>query len=112
MLQDGVDATDSRETRGVANSRVDLLTAFHLATAGGGVALDLDIGLFRPGYHFDALIIDATAEAGTIRLFGAQAADRIEQILYTASKPNIAATFVGGDLVSGRPESTTASPPS
>lgn len=112
MLQDGVDATDSRETRGVSNSRVDLLTAFHLATAGGGIALALDIGLFRPGYHFDALIIDATAEAGTIRLFGAEAADRIEQILYTASKPNIAATYVGGDLVSGRPESATRLPPS
>lgn len=110
MLQDGVDATDSRETRGVANSRVDLLTAFHLATAGGGIALDLDIGLFRPGFHFDALIIDAAAEAGTVRLFGAEPADRIEQILYTASRPNIAATYVGGDLVDGRPELAAALP--
>lgn len=109
MLQDGVDATDSRETRGVANSRVDLLTAFHLATAGGGVALDLDIGLFRPGYHFDALIVDAAAEAGTVRLFGAQAADRIEQILYTASRPNLAAVYVGGDLVSGADQLSVAS---
>jgi guanine deaminase len=101
MLEDGVDAKDSRETRGVPNSRVDMLTAFHLATAGGGVALDLPIGIFRPGYHFDALIMDPAAEAGTIRLFGAEPAERIEQILYTASRPNIAATFVGGDLVSG-----------
>ncbi len=101
LLQDGVDAADSRETRGVPGSRVDLLTAFHLATAGGGVALDLDIGLFRPGYHFDALIVDHTAEAGTVRLFGAQPAERIEQILYTASRPNLAAVYVGGDLVSG-----------
>ena len=101
LLEDGVDATDSRETRGVPNSRVDMLTAFHLATAGGGVALDLPVGLFRPGYHFDALLVDPDAEAGTIRLFGADPADRIEQILYTASRPNIAATFVGGDLVSG-----------
>ena len=101
MLEDGVDAKDSRETRGVPNSRVDMLTAFHLATAGGGVALDLPIGLFRPGYHFDALIMDPAVEAGTIRLFGAEATERVEQILYTASRPNIAATFVGGDLVSG-----------
>lgn len=101
MLEDGVDATDSRETRGVPNSRIDMLTAFHLATAGGGVALDLPIGLFRPGYHFDALLLDPAAAAGTIRLFGAEPADRIEQILYAASRPNIAATFVGGDLVSG-----------
>lgn len=101
MLEDGVDAKDSRETRGVPNSRVDMFTAFHLATAGGGVALDLPIGVFRPGYHFDALIVDPAAEAGTIRLFGAEASERIEQILYTASRPNIAATFVGGDLVAG-----------
>lgn len=101
MLEDGVDAMDSRETRGVPNSRIDLLTAFHLATAGGGEALDLPVGLFRPGYHFDALIVDPLAEAGTIRLFGADPAERVEQILYTASRPNIAQTFVGGDLVSG-----------
>ncbi|MGV3491551.1 MAG: guanine deaminase [Devosia sp.] len=101
LLDEGVDATDSRETRGVPNSRIDLLTSFHLATAGGGIALDLPIGVFRPGYHFDALIIDPAAEAGTVRLFGAQATERIEQMLYTASKPNIAATYVGGDLVSG-----------
>lgn len=101
MLEDGVDAKDSRETRGVPNSRIDMLTAFHLATAGGGLALDLPIGIFRPGYHFDALIVDPSASAGTIRLFGAEPAERIEQILYTASRPNVAATFVGGDQVSG-----------
>ncbi len=107
MLEDGVDAMDSRETRGVPNSRIDLLTAFHLATAGGGEALDLPVGLFRPGYHFDALIVDPLAEAGTIRLFGADPAERVEQILYTASRPNIARTFVGGDLVSGAPLGST-----
>lgn len=110
MLEDGVDASDSRETRGVPNSRVDMLTAFHLATAGGGIALDLDIGIFRPGYHFDALIIDPAAEAGTVRLFGAEATDRIEQILYTAGRPNIAATFVGGDLVAAIPKSAAGLP--
>ena len=99
LLEDGVDAADSRETRGVPNSRIDLLTAFHLATAGGGVALDLPIGLFRPGYQFDATIIDPAAAAGTIRLFGAEPADRIEKILYTASRPNVAAVYVGGDCV-------------
>jgi guanine deaminase len=77
-----------------------MLTAFHLATAGGGVALDLPIGLFRPGYQFDAIAIDPDAAAGTVRLFGAEPADRLAQILYTASKANIAAVHVGGDRVS------------
>lgn len=101
LLEDGVDPEDSRETRGTPGSRVDMLTAFHLATAGGGVALDLPIGVFRSGFHFDAVIIDPAAAAGTTRLFGAQPAERIEQILYTASRPNLVATYVGGDLVSG-----------
>jgi len=101
VLDDGVDAERPAGERGRAGSRVDMLTAFHLATAGGGVALDLDIGLFRPGYHFDALIVDPAAAAGTVRLFGAQPVERIEQILYTASRANLAAVYVGGDLVSG-----------
>lgn len=100
QLEEGVDPTDSRETRGTPDSRIDLLTAFHLATAGGGVALDLPIGLFRPGYQFDAIAIDPDAPAGTVRLFGAEPADRLAQILYTASKANIAAVHVGGDRVS------------
>ncbi|MDC9822539.1 guanine deaminase [Devosia sp. ZB163] len=101
VLDDGVDAERPAGERGRPGSRVDMLTAFHLATAGGGVALDLDIGLFRPGYHFDALIVDPAAAAGTVRLFGAQPVERIEQILYTASRANLAAVYVGGDLVSG-----------
>ena len=32
-------------------------------------------------------------------LFGAEPADRIEKILYTASRPNVAAVYVGGDRV-------------
>jgi guanine deaminase len=100
QLEEGVDPRDSRETRGAPDSRVDMLTAFHLATAGGGVALDLPIGLFAPGYQFDAIEIDADAAAGTVRLFGAEPADRLAQILYTAGKSNIAAVYVGGDHVS------------
>lgn len=99
QLEEGVDAMDSRETRGVANSRIDMATAFHLATAGGGVALDLPIGLFRPGYQFDAIAIDPDADDGSVRLFGAEPADRVAQILYTATKPNIAATYVSGERV-------------
>lgn len=100
QLEEGVDPRDSRETRGTPSSRIDMLTAFHLATAGGGVALDLPIGLFQPGYQFDTIEIDADAAAGTVRLFGAEPADRLAQILYTASKANIAAVHVGGDRVS------------
>jgi guanine deaminase len=78
-------------------------TAFHLATAGGGEALDLPVGIFRAGYHFDAIAIDPNVAEGTIRLFGAQATEQIEQILYGASRANVVSTYVGGDLVASRP---------
>lgn len=101
LLETGVDPDVPRETRGHPGVTIDMKTAFHLATSGGGEALDLPVGIFQTGHHFDAIIVDPTASAGAIRLFGAQATDRIEQILYGASRANIDSTFVGGDLVSG-----------
>ncbi len=108
LLETGVDPDVPRETRGHPGTSIDMKTAFHLATAGGGEALDLPVGIFRPGFHFDAIAIDPTAELGAIRLFGAQGTERIEQILYGANRANIAATWVGGDQVSG---TTLKSPP-
>ena len=103
LLETGVDPNVPRETRGQSGVTIDMKTAFHLATAGGGEALDLPVGVFRPGYHFDAIAIDPNVADGTIRLFGAQATDRLEQILYGASRANIVSTFVGGDLVAQKP---------
>jgi guanine deaminase len=103
LLETGVDPDVPRETRGHPGTSIDMKTAFHLATAGGGEALDLPVGIFAAGYHFDAIAIDPNVADGTIRLFGAQATDRLEQILYGASRPNLVATYVGGDLVAKRP---------
>ena len=101
MLEDGVDVSKPANERGVPHARVDMLTAFHLATAGGGEALDLPIGLFRPGYQFDAVLVDPDAPKGTIRRFGeTDPAKLIEPILYTATRPNLARVYVSGDLVS------------
>lgn len=81
-------------------ARIDVPTAFHLATAGGGIALDLPIGCFSPGYHFDALRLDCAAPGGTIRRFGASdPGEMLERIIHTASRPNIAAVWVGGNRV-------------
>lgn len=101
LLETGTDPDVPRETRGHSGASIDMLTAFYLATAGGGEALDLPIGLFRPGHQFDAMAIDPAAREGGIRLFGAPAVDRLEQILYGASRANIVSTFVSGDLVAG-----------
>jgi guanine deaminase len=102
MLESGTEPDlpqHERSARTVA--RIDFRDAFYLATTGGAVSLDLPIGRFAPGYHFDAIAVDTTAERGTIRLW--DELDRgeaiLQKIVYTASKPNIAAVWVGGRQV-------------
>ena len=99
MLQSGVDPklqAESRSTFGLA--QIDFRDAFHIATAGGGAALDLPVGQFTPGYQFDAILVDTANEKGTVRLFEDRDEGEgiLQKIIYTASRPNIAATWVGG----------------
>lgn len=102
MLDTGVDPGKPRSGRGVPGSAVTIATAFHLATAGGGIALDLPIGTFAPGQKFDAMLIDTDAPAGGVRLFGETQPEAIlEKILYTATRANIAHVWVDGVRVSG-----------
>lgn len=102
MLESGVDPKLPTDQRGRPNSRVDLATAFHLATAGGGDVLDLPIGRFEPGCHFDAIRIDPNLPSGTLRTFGATSPEEaLASIVYTASRANIAEVWVGG-MATGR----------
>ena len=102
MLETGVDSALPQAERGMPGSAVTMATAFHLATAGGGIALDLPIGRFAPGYRFDAIAIDPATPDGGIRLFGETAPLAIlEKILYTASRANIAEVWVDGRSVGG-----------
>lgn len=102
LLEEGVDPALPAQTRGRANSAVDLVTAFHLATAGGGVTLDLPIGIIAPGYHFDAVAVDTDIRTGGIRLFDLSEPQAIfEKIIYGATRANIARVWVGGKAVSG-----------
>ena len=99
MLASGVDpALPARERSALPDAAIDFREAFYLATAGGGEALGLPVGRFAPGFHFDAIAIDPSAEKGTIRLWDNDADDDnlLQTILYTASKPNIAGVWVGG----------------
>jgi guanine deaminase len=105
VLESGTDPDLSPQKRSLRPaSRVGFREAFHIATAGGGHALDLKVGQFAAGYHFDAMLIDPEAASGTIRLFDApdDPALILEKIVMTASKSNIAAVWVGGDKVSSR----------
>lgn len=98
MLEEGVDPALPAARRGRSGSRVDLVTAFHVATAGGGEALDLPIGRFEAGCHFDAVAIDTAARDGGIRLFGDEGAEGVfEKIVYGATRANVAHVWVSGE---------------
>jgi guanine deaminase len=101
MLEDGVDSALSPATRGRKESRIDFRIAFHLATAGGADVLDLPIGRFEPGCHFDAMVIDPEAPGGTIRLWGDldDEEDALQKVIYGASRANITQVWVGGRAV-------------
>lgn len=102
MLQTGVDPALAPAARsGSGAAQIDFRDAFYIATSGGGLALDLPVGQFTPGYQFDAVLIDTTTEKGTVRLFDDRDEGEgiLQKIIYTASKPNIAATWVGGRKV-------------
>ena len=102
MLEDGVDPALTADRRGRKDSRIDIATAFHLATAGGGEALDLPVGAFAVGQKFDAMLVDPGVANGTVRLFGETDPIAIlEKLLYTASRPNIASVWVDGLRIGG-----------
>ncbi|MEM7325674.1 MAG: amidohydrolase family protein [Actinomycetota bacterium] len=58
LLEDGVDVGRPPGERGVADSRIDITTAFWLATVGGADLLGLPVGLLEVGRSFDAVVID------------------------------------------------------
>jgi guanine deaminase len=99
-LEAGVDPALERARRGRAGSRIDALTAFWLATAGGGIALDKRIGVFAPGYAFDAIVVDTHARDSNLALEAADAPEAVlQKIIYSAVRSNIRNTFVAGRLV-------------
>lgn len=101
VLESGVDPDLDAASRASGKpARIDFRHAFHIATAGGGKALDLPVGLFAPGYHFDAIVVDPDAEKGTMRLFDELDSGEgiLQKIIYTASRANIADVYVGGIL--------------
>jgi guanine deaminase len=103
LLESGVDPNLTPAERSHHSGVwVDFRDAFYLATTGGAIALDLPVGQFSPGYQFDAMVIDTTAQHGTIRLWDDldSGENILQKIIYTASKSNIAKVWIGGRDVS------------
>jgi guanine deaminase len=102
-LESGVAPTLSRTERRSPDSRIDAPTAFWLATAGGGVALDLPIGLFAEGYQFDAIVIDPTTQLSNLRLdSNAGAHEVLQKIVSHGARANIFETWVANRRVHSR----------
>jgi guanine deaminase len=100
LLESGVDAAQDRSARRRSESRVDVATAFWLATAGGGLALDLPVGVFREGFEFDALLVDGEVADSNLRLERADTPDEIlQKIVYHAARTNIRTVWVAGHRV-------------
>ncbi|MGV2126610.1 guanine deaminase [Agrobacterium vitis] len=99
MLETGVDPGLPPEKRASGTkARIDFRHAFHVATAGGGKALDLPIGQFAPGYRFDAIVVDPQAAQSTLRIYESDEMTEtlLQKIVFTASRANISAVFIDG----------------
>ena len=101
--ESGVDAQLRRASRRSPGSRIDAATAFWLATAGGGIALDLPIGLFREGYQFDAIVLDGQAPDSNLRLEKSAAPEELlQKIIYHATRADIREVWVANRRVHAR----------
>jgi len=99
-LESGVSPAQERDRRRSPDSRIDAATAFWLATAGGGIALDLPIGVFKEGFQFDAILVDARAQDSNLRLDSNDApADVLQKIIYHAGRANIREVWVANRRV-------------
>jgi guanine deaminase len=100
MLEHGVDKQKPGAERGRAGARIDPVAALWLATAGGGEVLDLPIGLFKDGYQFDAILVDARTPASNLQIYADDThADILQKIIYNACRQNVAKAWVAGKLV-------------
>jgi guanine deaminase len=99
-LECGVDAAQPRERRRHPGAGVDAATAFWLATAGGGIALDLPIGLFREGYQFDAVVVDGNARGGNLNFDAHDTPDELlQKITYHGSRSNVREVWIANRRV-------------
>ncbi len=100
MLEAGVDPWQDRARRRRPDSRIDAVTAFWLATTGGGVALDLPVGVFAPGYQFDACVLDAAAPHSNLQIAGDDSPETVlQKIIYAAARANISQVWVANRQV-------------
>jgi guanine deaminase len=68
-LEDGVHAGLAADIRGVTESRVDAVTAFYVATAGGADLVGINSGVLKPGNVFDAIVVDTDSRMSGLHFY-------------------------------------------
>ncbi len=104
MLEDGVDPRRAAGERGVPESRIDTVTAFHVATAGGAELLGIPVGSFEVGRKFDAFSVDLETPGSVLRQWDEvdDEARLFEKIVRVAASSDITNVWVDGRRVAGR----------
>lgn len=102
-LEDGVDPLMPAGERGVINSRISIVDAFYLATAGGADLLNLPVGLLEPGRQFDALAVRLDQPDSALQVWGdIDTPERVfEKIVRLAGPSEISDVWVAGRRVQG-----------
>ena len=100
-LADGVDVTTPGERRGVPDSRIDIITAFWMATVGGADLLGIRAGLLEAGRLFDAVAINRTLVAPAIKSDPGRGERLFEALVRNTGPDAIEAVWVGGVKVNG-----------
>lgn len=99
-LECGVDASQPPDRRRHAGAGVDAATTFWLATTGGGIALDLPVGLFREGYQFDAVVVDGNTLGSNLSLDAHDTPEEVlQKITHHGSRINIREVWVANRRV-------------
>ncbi len=100
MLEDGVDANKPADSRGVAESRIDSIAAFWLATVGGAAVADLPVGLIEVGRQFDAIAVRSGEPPSPLRRWDLDDDTRwFEKIVRLARPSDITDVWVGGQTL-------------
>jgi len=101
LFEEGVSPDLQREDRRTEGQRIDFREALHLATAGGADVLDIPVGRFEAGYHFDALCIDPNAKDAPINYDPALDSedDLVQKVVNLARRVNIQGVWTTGKSV-------------
>lgn len=96
----GTDPSSPSGARGSGETPLNTAEVFWLATKGGGEAVDLPVGAFAEGYHFDALAMRAGAASSGFRTNSTDTSqDIFEKLVLTSDASSIARVWVAGSAV-------------